>query len=70
MNAQEKPQMIDIIVTIVLFLVALAGLLQTLNFPGRAGMWPTFVIVALILFVGLHLLNLLKAVRKARVNES
>lgn len=70
MNAQKKSQLIDFIVAIILCLGALACLLQSLKFPGRAGMWPTFVMVALLLFVSLHILILLRGILQKRFRES
>ncbi|MEJ2134876.1 MAG: hypothetical protein P8X86_06470 [Desulfofustis sp.] len=70
MNTPKKLQLIDLIVAVVLLLGALAALLQILELPERARMWPTLVIVALILFVGLHLINLLRGLFKARSTGS
>ena len=60
MKAQEKAQLLDVIVAVILLLGALAGLFQILDFPERARMWPTLVISTLLIFVGLHLLNLIR----------
>ena len=65
MGSETKPQPLDIIVTIIIFAAALAGLYQSMTFPGRAGMWPTFVMVSLLLFVGLHLINLFRKLLQA-----
>ena len=70
MNKQRKQQVVDLIVAVLLVLAALAGLLQILDFPERARMWPMFVIVALLIFVGLHLFNVLRTIFQASVNES
>ena len=60
MSKQSKSHLLDIIVTAAIFMAGLAGLYQALQFPGRSGMWPTFVMVALLLFVGVHLTNLFR----------
>ncbi len=70
MNRQKKQQVVDLIVAVVLLLGALAGLFQILDFPERARMWPMFVIVALLIFVGLHLFNVLRGLFQARVKEA
>lgn len=69
MKPQKKPQLIDLIVAVVLLLGALAGLLQVLGFSQRARMWPLFVIASLLIFVGIHLFNLLRGLFRARVGE-
>lgn len=70
MNVIRKPQLTEFIVAIVLLLGALVGFLQSLKFPGRAGMWPTFVMVALLLFTGLHFLNLLRVLFQSKSGKS
>jgi len=60
MAAQSSIRLLDLITTIFLFVASIAGLYQALNFPDRSGMWPTFVMASLVLFVGLHLVNLLR----------
>lgn len=70
MNKQRKQQVVDLVVAVLLLLGALAGLLQILDFPERARMWPMFVIVALLIFVGLHLVKVLRTLFRASVNES
>ena len=70
MKAQEKEQLLDVIVAVILLLGALAGLFQILDFPERARMWPTLVISALLFFVGLHLFNLLRGYLLARSRGS
>ena len=60
MSTHEKPKSLDIIVTVFLFIAGMYGLYHSLTFPGRSGMWPTFVMVALLFFVLLHLINLFR----------
>ncbi|MBT8362310.1 MAG: hypothetical protein HKP41_03345 [Desulfobacterales bacterium] len=60
MAAQNSLRLLDLITTTFLFFASIAGLYQALNFPDRSGMWPTFVMASLLLFVGLHLVNLLR----------
>ena len=62
MSPHQKPKSLDIIVTIFLFLAGIYGLYYSLTFPGRSGMWPTFVMIALLFFVLLHLINLFRRV--------
>ena len=63
MADRSRASMLDLITTICLFIAALAGLYQSLQCPDRSGMWPTFVMVALVLSVGLHLFNLIRQSR-------
>jgi hypothetical protein len=63
MAKRSRLSVLDLITTICLFIGGLVGLYQSLQFPDRSGMWPTFVMVALVLFVGLHLFNLIRLSR-------
>jgi hypothetical protein len=69
MKTQKKPQLVDFVVAIVLLLGALASFLHILGFPDRARMWPLFVVAALLIFVGIHLFNLLRGLLQARVSD-
>jgi len=69
MAAQSSIRLLDLITTIFLFVASIAGLYQALNFPDRSGMWPTFVMTSLLLFVGLHLVNLLRGMMRQHGNK-
>lgn len=60
MIVSRKKKLMDLITTIFIFTAGIYGFVQALGFDGRAGMWPTIVMVFLILSVGLHLFNLLR----------
>jgi len=66
MKPQKKTQLIDFIVAVALLLGALASFLQILRFPDRARMWPFFVVAVLLIFVAIHLFNLLRGLLQAR----
>jgi hypothetical protein len=63
MASRGRSNPLDLITTLLLFIAGLAGLYQSMQFPARSGMWPKFVMVSLILFVGLHLVSLLRSAR-------
>lgn len=69
MAAHSRPEPIDTITTIFLFIFAIIGLYQALQFPGRVGMWPTFVMAALLISVGVHLFNLFRKFRQTGRDE-
>jgi hypothetical protein len=64
MVSRSRASLLDLITTTCLLFAGLWGLYQSLQFPDRSGMWPTFVMVALILFVGIHLFNLIRQLRR------
>lgn len=70
MAAYSRNQLIDLITTIFLFVIAIVGLYKSLEFPGRSGMWPTFVMVALLISAGVHLFNLFRKPRQPEQETS
>ena len=64
MATRSPAKLLDIITTIFLFIIGIAGLYKSLEFPDRSGMWPTFVMMALIITVAVHLFNLFRGLRR------
>ena len=64
MATHSRNDLIDLITTIFLFVIAIVGLYMSLQFPGRSGMWPTFVLVALLVSAGVHLFNIFRKLRQ------
>jgi len=64
MANHSRNELIDLITTIFLFVIAIVGLYMSLEFPGRSGMWPTFVLVALLVSAGVHLFNVFRKLRQ------
>lgn len=64
MATHSRNDLIDLITTIFLFVIAIVGLYMSLEFPGRSGMWPTVVLVALLVSAGVHLFNLIRKLRQ------
>jgi hypothetical protein len=62
MAIRNRTQLIDILTTLLLFGIAIAGLYMAQGYPGRAGMWPTYVMGVLLVLVCIHLFNLGKDV--------
>ena len=60
MAMRNRTQLIDFLTTLLLFGIAVTGLYMAQGLPGRAGMWPTYVIGALLVLVCIHLFNLAK----------
>jgi len=69
MATDDRQKLLDIITTILLFSAGAVGLYLSLGFPGRAGMWPTFVMSALLVFAGLHLFNLFRGMKQPDQQE-
>ncbi len=46
----------DILISIILICVGIAGLYMIQDFPDRAAMWPSWIMMLLIFFPALHLL--------------
>ena len=66
MATDSRNDLIDLITTIFLLIIAIAGLYMSLEFPGRSGMWPTFVLVALLVSAGVHLFNIFRKLRQPK----
>ena len=64
MATHSRNELIDLLTTIFLFVIAIVGLYMSLEFPGRSGMWPTFVLVALLVSAGVHLFNVFRKLRQ------
>ena len=64
MATHSRSDLIDLITTIFLFIIAIVGLYMSLEFPGRSGMWPRFVLVALLVSAGVHLFNIFRKLRQ------
>ena len=64
MATHSRNDLIDLITTIFLLIIAIVGLYMSLEFPGRSGMWPTFVLAALLVSAGVHLFNIFRKLRQ------
>ena len=69
MASRRRSSLLDLITTTCLLFAGVAGLYQSMQFPDRSGMWPTFVMVSLILFVGVHLFNLIRQTRRTAQDD-
>ncbi len=49
---------IDLVISLALFALGVAGVTMSLDFPGRAGLWPMFVTGLLCCLVAVHLFRL------------
>ena len=70
MATHRRTDLIDLLTTILLFVIALVGIYKSLEFQGRSGMWPTFVMVAMLVSVGVHLFNLFRKLRQPEQDTS
>jgi len=57
---KNQTQLIDILTTLLLFAGAIVAIYVAQGYPGRAGMWPTYVMGTLLVLVCIHLFNLAK----------
>lgn len=62
MAIRNRTQLIDILTTLLLFGIGVAALYTAQGYPGRARMWPTYVLSTLLILAGIHLFNLAKEV--------
>ena len=62
MAIRDRTQLIDILTTLLLFGIGIAALYTAQGYPGRARMWPTYVMSILLILVCIHLFNLAKEV--------
>lgn len=49
---------VDILITLVFFIVGIAAFVTALEFPGRAGVWPQFVTGLFCGLIAIHLVRL------------
>lgn len=49
---------VDLVISLALLALGVAGVTMSLGFPGRAGLWPTFVTGLLCFVVAIHLFQL------------
>ena len=65
MAIRNRTQLIDILTTLLLFGIGVAALYTAQGYPGRARMWPTYVLSTLLILAGIHLFNLAKDILRS-----